>query len=294
VADGKFDQAIHIIRGYKGPYASETEAMRKKAVESLRHKRDVWLEKRQRDAQVMRRERMRYIDSLVMAVLADDLELAIEKITEMIQSRAFAGFSSDLESVREVLKKADAIDARILDSFRDQYGETIDVYLRSGMRTLTIRDVVGEKVKCRQQLSVGHGAVSMINIGVSDLSDYERLRRMGDDSLHEVALVKGIMAFQSNAYSHAEKYFSKTHPLLAKYLLAKIRGEVNADFNSTSSPKSGSGNHVAGGSVRSGERVHPPVRPHVNDMNRRNLRDRRVPLRRVGADRRESRDFLEE
>ncbi len=74
-------------------------------------------------------------------------------------------------------------------------------------------------------LSVGRGGISTINIGVEDLSDYERLQRMGDDSQYEVALVKGIMAFQSQAYSHAEKYFGMTHPLLKKQLLMKLRGE---------------------------------------------------------------------
>jgi len=58
------------------------------------------------------------------------------------------------------------------------------------------------------------------------LSPRERLQRMGPDELPEVALAKGIMAFQSRAYTHAEKYFGMTHPLLADQLLARLHGET--------------------------------------------------------------------
>jgi len=46
-----------------------------------------------------------------------------------------------------------------------------------------------------------------------------------------VALAKGIMAFQSRAYTHAEKYFSMTHPLLAEELLSRLRGDDSDEID---------------------------------------------------------------
>jgi hypothetical protein len=288
IAEGKFVDAIRVVQGYSGVYAAETEPRRRRIIDGLRHKQERWVAERQRNAQMLRQERMRYINSLVMAILADDLVLANEKITEMIQARAFRSFSDKLEEVRGVLQKAAAIDETIVNSFREQYGETIDVYLKSGMRTLTIRDVVGDRVKCRQQLSVGHGAVSIITIGVDDLSDYERLRRMGDDSQYDVALVKGIMAFQSSAYVHAEKYFSKTHPLLAKYLLAKIKGESGAaDAFIPAEPDTMV--PVTGASEETG------LQPHGDVIKRkRHLRSSRGNVHHLKAERRAERGFFDE
>jgi hypothetical protein len=35
------------------------------------------------------------------------------------------------------------------------------------------------------------------------------------------------MAFQSRAYTHAEKYFGMTHPFLAEQLLRRLHGEAD-------------------------------------------------------------------
>ncbi len=226
VVDHKYDSAIMLMRGYDGSYAAETSEVRNKKAELLEKQKRTWRNSQRQMLDQDNSARNRSIESLVMAVLSDDLNLAIELIDDMIENRIFDSVINDLKSVLVVLKKASTVNSVIIDSFGMQYGETIDVYLVKGMRTLTIGTVSGNSVECRQMLSVGRGGVSTMKIGVDDLSDYERLQRMGDDSQYEVSLVKGIMAFQSNAYSHAEKYFGMTHPLLKKYLLMKLRGEM--------------------------------------------------------------------
>jgi len=226
VVDHKYDSAIMLMRGYDGSYAAETSEVRNEKAELLEKQKRTWRNSQRQMLDQDNSARNRSIESLVMAVLSDDLNLAIELIDDMIENRIFDSVINDLKSVLVVLKKASTVNSVIIDSFGMQYGETIDVYLVKGMRTLTIGTVSGNSVECRQMLSVGRGGVSTMKIGVDDLSDYERLQRMGGDSQYEVTLVKGIMAFQSNAYSHAEKYFGMTHPLLKKYLLMKLRGEM--------------------------------------------------------------------
>ena len=258
VAANEFDKAILIVHKYNGPYMEETAEKRRQVISVLIKKKKKWKEERRRKAGVLELERQRCIDSLIMAILSDDLDLATLKISDMEANEAFADVTDELNEVRKVLDKALNINEKIIKSFESQYGETIDVYLERGMRTLTIRGVSGDYIECRQTLSVGHGAVSTINISVDDLSDYERLRRMGDDSQYDVALVKGIMAFQSNAYSHAEKYFNMTHPLLAKYLLARLRGRERV---------AGYGRSQAGTGINYGEKagvVSEPVEEQVD------------------------------
>lgn len=221
----QYKKAISLIRNYDGSYADETSERRNRISQSLEKKRDSWNQTRNQILKRQKAERQKHIDALVMAILSDDLRLSIQIVDGMLENPIFKYVENDLNSVKKVLKDAADINTRIIESFDKQYGKTIDVYLVGGMRTLTIGSVSGDRVECRQMLNVGRGGVSTISIGIEDLSEYERLQRMGDDSQYEVALVKGIMAFQSQKYSHAEKYFNMTQPLLKKQLLMKLRGE---------------------------------------------------------------------
>ena len=227
LAEGEFDEAMKLVGRYDGAYAAETTDMRRKALLRIKAAKDAWAEDQRVAAEQLEEHRRDCTDELTMAILSDDLSAAIELVGEMLQDEAFADQISVLDETHDVLTKASEIDARIMDSFREQRGDAIDVQLMTGTRSLTIGAVVGDRVSCRQMLSVGRGAMSTIQIGVSDLSPRERLQRMGSDELPEVALAKGIMAFQSRAYTHAEKYFGMTHPLLAEHLLARLHGETD-------------------------------------------------------------------
>ena len=226
IEDGKFDEAMQLVGRYDGAYAAETTDMRRKALLRIKAAKDAWAEEQRQAAAELEQHRQGCTDELTMAILSDDLPAAVELVAEMLQDEAFADQVEILGETHDVLTKASEIDERIMESFRGQRGDTIDVQLMTGTRSLTIGAVVGDRVSCRQMLSVGRGAMSTIQIGVADLSPRERLQRMGPDELPEVELAKGIMAFQSRAYTHAEKYFGMTHPLLADQLLARLHGET--------------------------------------------------------------------
>jgi IS1 family transposase len=191
---------------------------------SVRDRKHRWeQENRQREIEhdEFRRKRT---EALVMAVLADDLPLAEDVVEEMLVSDAFAAQRSVLEEVQRVTDAAGKIDDRIMASFSAQRGDTIDLELSQGVRRLKVGMVIGDNVQCYQELDVGRSGASLLMVGVDDLSTRERLARMGPDSLPEVALAKGIMAFRARAYTHAETYFGLTNPFLAKHLLARLQG----------------------------------------------------------------------
>jgi len=227
IEDGRFDEAMQLVGRYDGPFAAETTDMRRKTLLKIKAAKDAWVEEQRLASEQLELHRQARTDELTMAILSDDLPAAVELVSGMLKDEAFADQVTVLDEAYDVLTKASEIDERIMDSFRDQRGETIDVQLMTGTRSLTIGAVVGDRVSCRQMLSVGRGAMSTIQVGVVDLSPRERLQRMGPDELPEVALAKGIMAFQSRAYTHAEKYFGMTHPLLAEELLSRLHGETD-------------------------------------------------------------------
>jgi eukaryotic-like serine/threonine-protein kinase len=224
--EGNFDEAIRIVNGYRGRYAGELEGFRRELRGRLLKEQVQWRAQQQRTADALHEHRQKSEDALTMAILSDDLPLAMQMVTDMTTDPAFGSSVAALEEARGVLAEASEIDRRIMNSFAAQRGETIDVQLTTGAKQLTIGAMRGESVECRQMLSVGRGAMSTILITISDLSTREQLSRMGADELHEVALAKGIMAFQSRAYSHAEKYFAMTHPLLSEQLLRRLQGDT--------------------------------------------------------------------
>jgi hypothetical protein len=224
VKANEFGRAIGLVSGYTGAFADESDKKRKRLVLELEGQQRAWETLQQREAERLIQSRQKSIESLVQVLLSDDFPLAISHVTAMLTDKAFQDEVSELREVLEVLKKAADIDGVILGSFRAQRGETIDVMLSAGMRTLTIGAVKGNVVECREALSLVRGGIRKYDIGVASLATREKLLRMGSDALPEVALVKGVMAFNAKAYDHAEKYVGATHPWLSEKLLKSVGG----------------------------------------------------------------------
>ncbi len=228
VDSGRFDEAISMVESYDEAYARHTHIQRQRLVDSLKRQKRVWEQeqsvKRKEQAETQRR----LTETLVLAVLSDDLNLALQQIKEMQENEAFGDVDAELADVDKVLRSAIDLDTKIADSFEAQRGEVITIQLNDGPLKVKVGPVRGTDVVCYQDLDVGRGATRSRMISVDDLAPVERLQRMGSESSQEVALVKGIMAFNSRAYSHAESYFRKTHPFLARHLCAKLSGNSSS------------------------------------------------------------------
>ena len=224
VVDKRFDDAIALVEQFRGSYANETDAMRRKMANRLKVQKQSWRSQQEQ-------HRQKSMNSLIMLLLSNDVPLATQVLSDMISNKAFSASAAGWGEVLNILKKVAELDRQIMKSFVPQQGKTIDVQLTKGTRRVTIAVVQGNQVVCREMLAVGRGgAMSRIVIKVADLSARERLQRMGSDALPEVALAKGIMAFQSRAYDHAQKYFAMTHPLLAEALRRRLNGDVSVDL----------------------------------------------------------------
>ncbi len=129
-----------------------------------------------------------------------------------------------------MLTSAENIDQYILESFREQIGEEITVTTLQGRFTIKVISVDNYRIVGRQDINVGSGiASSEIVFSVSDLTAREKISRMGSEDRDSVALVKGIMAYDSQAYGHARRFFETLGEPLAEGLLAEVDKKVNAE-----------------------------------------------------------------
>jgi serine/threonine-protein kinase len=149
--------------------------------------------------------------SLRMAIAAfDDLELEPKR--------------DAIGTVKGLLESAATIDQRIIDSLKAEIGREISVQLTNGVKKLTIVSVKDGKVSGQQVVRTGGSLITVpLTFEARDLSQREKIVRMGsEESKPDVALIKGLMAWNAKSYPQARKFFAFTHPLLADRLVACV------------------------------------------------------------------------
>lgn len=137
-----------------------------------------------------------------------------------------------LRGLETVLLDAAQLDKRVIESFRESIGQEVDVHLTTGTRTIRVVRVADGRVSGMAQRA-SSGVVKLpVSFTIRDLYITERLKRMGDDVLPEVALGKGLMAVNANALSRAHDFFARTHELIARplqeYVTRKLREDASA------------------------------------------------------------------
>ncbi len=228
VAQGRIEAAAEHIRGYQGQLADETLSLRRQMADKLlADARAVADDRARRQNEVDAAIEETY-DGVVAGVLGGDLPGGVLLVARLIDSQATHPSVPVLREVLAVLQGAMRVDERILQSFDNQRGQMVDVQFASGVKRVAIDSVAGGRVTCKHFISSERYVHSVISFGVADLSARERLLRMGADAEQDVALAKGIMAYESKAFDHARKYFAMTHPALADRLCAGLE-QASAD-----------------------------------------------------------------
>lgn len=225
----KFSEAADQYESYKGTFDKETISSRQTIVKDLRlRQKKMEAEERFAEERAIKRKD-EILDGVVASLVSDGTAAAQELVRREIRgddSRALY----ELREISGVLSAVINMDDRILKSFEDQRGQEIYLHLHSGKKKVVVVGVRDGKLEIRQRQG-DRGAMASISYSVKDLAMRERLLRMGDDDLYEVALAKGLMALSSKAHGHARKYFAKTHPLLSERLLKRLdeKEEQKAD-----------------------------------------------------------------
>ncbi len=231
VVAGKLIDAARVYELYDGVCQQETGGFRQDAADLLRSK----YEKRNKDKRLSQQRNRKFIkklmENLPKVILGDGVGSANMLLKKALNNPSLKMYEDKLNKFSDILNDADNIDQHIIESFDAQIGEEITVSTLQGRFTVVITAVDNYRIVGRQDINVGSGvASSEIVFNVSDLTPREKISRMGDDDVASVALVKGIMAYESRAYGYARRFFETLDEPLAGGLLRQVDMQVNAEI----------------------------------------------------------------
>ena len=223
----KLLEAANIYESYDGYRKLETRDFRQDAARLLR----VQHTQKSKDIQLLQKRNRKLIKELINTlpevILSEGVNAANTLLQNAINNPALEMYLDKLNVYSEMLTQAENINQYILDSFREQIGKEVVVSTGQGRLTLVITAVDDYRIVGRQDINVGSGiASSEVVFSISDLTPREKILRMGSDDISSVALVKGIMAYQSEAYSHARRFFETVGEPLSSGLLAQIDKQI--------------------------------------------------------------------
>lgn len=221
-AKGEFSAAEELLRTYSGARAAETLATRQAAADAYRlralnAKRE--LDKREGAVAAQ-------VDILLNTVahlsIAGRLSDAAELLREALLRDPGPTQSQRLRAVAGTIGGAINIDQRILSTFSEQKGQVVTVDTNSGRKQFVAMGIRDGKIWCQSKALGLTGLRVEIDLDPRDLTPRERLRRMLPDSAPDVALTKGLIAFNSGMRAAAEQYFSHTGEHLAPRLCSAL------------------------------------------------------------------------
>jgi len=214
---GAYLAAAEVYDTYGGVMEMETREKRLDKAHELRRRHEAAAE-RERTRKLAEAKMTETTRQAANALLANGVSAAHDIVYEALADPLLASRRDELAADMKLLVAAGRIDDRILGTFRDQQGSAVTVYLAAGPVSGTIVEVVGTAVTMEVRLGVGNARTSK-TFKVSDLASREVLARMGPDADPGVALMKGVMAMEARAYTHAARYFGELDSPLGRRLL---------------------------------------------------------------------------
>jgi len=222
IAHDELGKAADILEDYSGPLAQETRLRRMMMVKAMRRRERELAEGGKVDPALLAAARMRgLVDDVVVELVASGPGAAEDALRQGATTKHLVRRQSEVRDISRVLLDVRAAERAILRTFGDAVGKQLTVDLVTGRRTVTVRGVQGDSVVGVEELPGGRGTRE-VRFGLDELSAREKLMRLGTGESPSTALVKGLMALRSNAYSHARRYFKKTDCILTERLLLRV------------------------------------------------------------------------
>ncbi|MCK5850277.1 MAG: protein kinase [Kiritimatiellae bacterium] len=225
VKEGKYSDAIRVYSEYNGELADTTRLRRAAIVARLQDGQKKIDEDAKKREEICAGKMEDLLGDVIKTLVNDGISSALTVVDAAVSDPHIASMTVEVGEIKDALNAANNVDMVILESFNAQKGKSIVVDLLTGKKTLKILSARDDRIKALRRV---RGATVKASFAIKDLTMGERMRRMGNDDLPEVALVKGLMAIRSRAFSHARKYLEKTFPVFSAKLLAYLDLEENA------------------------------------------------------------------
>ncbi len=224
---GELLEAAAVYVDYAGLLADDTREEREARAVELRTLHEAH-EQRQRMAVVESRQQVESVLDDVVAAILDGGPAAGQAVLRDAPPAADPHKAAALVALGKMLGRAADSDGRIMDSFAAQVGQTVNVALKTGRKSLKIMGAVEGRVHARVVTPVRSASVEL-TFRPQDLAGSERLARMGNDGEPDVALAKGLMAWRAGSMEYARQFFAQTDPLLVARLTAAVGDKASAD-----------------------------------------------------------------
>lgn len=152
----------------------------------------------------------RFLDQVVDELLEGRGEALQERIQAARQDPELEQYGVQLVELGVALKNLHTVNRYILESFRRQIGEQVNVGLKGGTEALLIRSVAGDRVSAMRTNDRDISRPKRFEFSVADLTITERLARLEPASRRPaVALSMGMTYLRKGDYSLARDSFLK-------------------------------------------------------------------------------------
>lgn len=206
VAAGKTEEAIEMLRNYKGKFRAETLTERTAQAEQLRTQRQ--------QTHVYTEKANAFMGGLADELLRMDFP-AVKRRINSAEGDATVTGATDYKPITGMAEKVAAMTDVILESFKREVGKEVTISTRTGRDKGEVAGVEGDRVQLKKKLGDGtqESGFAVVDYRVSDLTADEWMRRLTEKSV-EQELMRGLLVCQSRAVDKAREMFQQTaHPL---------------------------------------------------------------------------------
>lgn len=217
---GKYAEAEALVAAYPGNQPEDIAFRERMIREIQRHREAIEsqqrLDARRRQEQLANQIMTPVMENAAHAILRGDLQQALERIRPLRARNDLSWYHDSLLELENGLEALLTIDDWILETFRMDQGQTLEVALGSGRTLLTIGDLQNGRLQCFQHND--EGDLQEIYITAQDLSSHERAARLSIDHHGVAAIARGMMAFRSGDHERAANAFRSANFLIADQL----------------------------------------------------------------------------
>ncbi len=223
---GNFLEAARVYEEYSGLLALETAEDRRTWADRLRERhRQAEEERKQREAAAETRWK-NLLEEAISYLLARGPGSVLRLLENALTDTALASRKEEMERLIATLRSADAIEERVLASFKAQAGKPVTVVLHGKKHLLTVLDARDGRIICEEVIHTPQGKETRgVRFSPTDLPLADRIDRMGTDDDPGVALGKGLLWLNAGVHAAARDCFSRTDPLLREPLLRAVDAE---------------------------------------------------------------------
>jgi hypothetical protein len=214
---GEYAQAEALVGAYTGDLPEDT-ALRERMRQEIRRHREAResqtrLEDRKRQERLAKEIMTPVLQLAANAIVQGNLQQALDLTRPLRGQQTISYYHDSLSELEDELKTLINLDSWILDTFRQQEGQTIEVSLDGQPVLLTIGILQDGRLQCFQQTD--EGEFEEIHITLQDLAPSDRLARLSAEYPGAAAMARGMMACKDGNYRQASTFFKDAHFLIA-------------------------------------------------------------------------------